>query len=221
MKEGRRRMSLKEQMEEHKRKSSGKMTEENKNIMKEAAEKVLKQEIEKKALNTCDMIPKFELKNALGKTVNIYELLSEGPLIINFYRGAWCPYCNLELRAYEELLPQIREAGANLVAISPELPDTSLSLSEKLSLKFEVLSDINNEVARQFGLVFKLDNKLIGLYKKMGIDLEASQGNNNGELPVPATYVVGTDGKILLAYVNSDYSKRLEPEDALAAIKKN
>lgn len=211
-------MSLMQQIEYLKEKSSGKMPEEIKNIMAEAAKKLLKQEIEKNALKAGDQIPEFELKNAAGNDINIYNLLSKGPLIINFYRGAWCPYCNLELRAYQELLPQIKKNGANLVAISPEIPDLSLSLSEKLSLEFEVLSDINNQVARQFGLVFKLDGKLIALYKNMGIDLLKSQGNDNGELPVPATYVVDADGKILLAYANTDYTKRLEPVDALEVV---
>ncbi|MDW7739793.1 MAG: peroxiredoxin-like family protein [Bacillota bacterium] len=214
-------MGLMQQIDYLKVKSSARMPEEIKNIMEEATEKLLNQEIEKNALKTGDQLPEFKLKNAIGDTINIYELLSKGPLIIIFYRGAWCPYCNLELRAYQELLPRIREVGADLVAISPETPDLSLSLSEKLSIDFEVLSDINNKVARQLGLVFKLDDKLISLYKNMGIDLAESQGNADGELPVPATYVVGSDGEILLAYVNSDYTKRLEPEDALAAITNN
>jgi peroxiredoxin len=214
-------MSLMEKIESLKGQSSGNVPEKIKKIMKEAAEKLLKLDIENKALKVGDQLPEFGLKNATGSIVNIYELIKKGPLIINFYRGAWCPYCNLELRAYQELLPRIREVGANLVAISPEIPDLSLTLSEKLSLEFEVLSDIENKVARQFGLVFKLDDKLISLYKNMGIDLEASQGNTEGELPVPATYVVGSDGKILLAYVHSDYTKRLEPEDALTVITNN
>lgn len=211
-------MGLIKEIESLKEQSSGNMPEGIKKIMKEAAENLLKLDIENKALKVGDQLSEFGLKNATGSIVNIYELLKNGPLIINFYRGAWCPYCNLELRAYQELLPRIREVGANLVAISPEIPDLSLTLREKLSLEFEVLSDIDNKVARQFGLVFKLDDKLISLYKKMGIDLVATQGNAEGELPVPATYVVGSDGKIILAYVHSDYTKRLEPEDALTVI---
>lgn len=213
-------MNLKHEINQLKEKASKRSNTEIKAIMTDATENLKKQEIEKNALQFGDKIPEFTLSNATGENISIYNLLAQGPLILNFYRGAWCPYCNLELNAYQAILPQIKEMGGNLVAISPELPDHSLSLSEKLSLDFEILSDLNNDVARQFGLVFKLDEKLVPLYKKMGIDLSLSQGNENEELPVPATYVVDKEGIIVLAHVESDYTQRLEPEDALKAIGK-
>ena len=208
-------MNLKKEIEKLKEELSSKTTDEAKKVMLDAADKLLDLEIRENALKVGDQIPEFELKNAVGKKIMIYELLSKGPLVITFYRGSWCPYCNLELRAYQEILPQIKERRAYLVAISPESPDKSLTFSEKLELDYEILSDINNDVARKLGIVFKLDNSLIDLYKSMGIDLMEFQGNNNGELAIPATYVVDLDGTVVLAYVNTDYTQRFEPEDVL------
>ena len=107
-------------------------------------------------LKVGDTIPDFALPNATGQTVNIRDLLAQGPVVIAFYRGGWCPYCNLELKALQNALASIQETGATLVAISPETPDNSLTTQEKNALTFPVLSDVDNQVARQFGLVFKL-----------------------------------------------------------------
>ncbi|MBV1757544.1 MAG: AhpC/TSA family protein [Dethiosulfatibacter sp.] len=211
-------MNLSQKLQSYREESLSKKTEEDKTTMLETAENLKRLEIEKNALNEGDKIPEFQLKNAVGKTIKIYDVLSNGPIIINFYRGAWCPYCNLEIAAYQEILPEIKKRGAQLVAISPEVPDITMTLKEKHALEFEILSDTDNAVAKQFGLVFHLEDKLVALYKKMGIDLVKSQENENSELPIPATYVVNTDGVIKLAYLNSDYTKRLEPMDAVAAL---
>lgn len=211
-------MSLSEKLQSYREESLSKKNEEDKSIMLETAENLRKLEIEKNALKEGDKIPAFKLKNAIGETIKIYDVLSKGPIIINFYRGAWCPYCNLEIAAYQEVLPEIKKRGAHLVAITPELPDITMTLKEKHALEFEILSDTDNMVAKEFGLVFKLEDKLVALYKKMGIDLVVSQGNRNSELPIPATYVVDTNGIIKLSYLNSDYTKRLEPMDAINAL---
>lgn len=211
-------MSLSEKLQTYRQESLSKKNEEDKSTMLETAENLRKLEIEKKALKEGDKIPEFQLKNAVGETIKIYDILSKGPIIINFYRGAWCPYCNLEIVAYQEILPEIKQRGAQLVAISPELPDITMTLKEKYALEFEILSDTDNMVAKEFGLVFKLEDRLVALYKKMGIDLVMSQGNENNELPIPATYVVDTNGIIKLSYLNSDYTKRLEPMDAVNAL---
>lgn len=187
--------------------------------LKKASEKLAQEKLEDKALKVGDKMPIFSLKNAVGTIVNSKDLLEKGPLVINFYRGGWWPYCNLELGGYQEILPEIHELGAQLVAISPELPDESLSLVEKHSLEFQILSDINNEIAKKFGIVFSLDEEMQALYSKFGIDLIKTQGNENHELPVPATYVVDSDGTIILSHVNIDYTTRLEPEDVLEVLK--
>jgi len=209
---------LKEKLNAYQAESLKRTNQDNQQIMQNAAQALIDQKIGAQALKKGDIMPSFNLINAKGQKVSSQELLSQGPVIINFYRGAWCPYCNLELRAYQALLPEIKQAKATLVAISPELPDTSLSLVEKHQLDFEVLTDLDNELAKKMGLVFQLDKKLIEVYTKAGHDIAKAQGNDRFELPLPATYVVNSDGKILLAYVNTDYRQRLEPSLALKAI---
>ena len=187
--------------------------------MQGATQKLVDSGLAESSLKAGDKTPDFSLPNAESKLVSSADLLGKGPLVINFYRGAWCPYCNLELKAFQDILPEISSLGAQLVAISPNLPDESLSTIEKHALAFEVLSDIGNGLSRAFGLVFTLDSSLQPLYQKFGIDLEASNGDSSFELPIPATYVVNTDGTIALAFVDADYSKRLEPAEVVASLR--
>ena len=149
--------------------------------------------------NSCkqgDMAPVFNLPNVRGENISLSELLTKGPVVLNFYRGVWWPFCNLELRALQLKLSEITSLGAQLVAVSPQLPDNSLSTAEKLSLTFEVLSDVGNKVARDFGIVFTLPETLRDIYKGFGIDLPASNGDQTFELPVPATYIIDRQGII-------------------------
>lgn len=171
------------------------------------------------ALAKGDRAPAFELPDHLGNLVRSAALLAEGPVLINFYRGNWCPYCNLELRAYQAQLERIERAGASLVAISPMLPDSSLDIAEKNRLAFPVLSDVGNKVAADFGLVFTVDARIQAMYlERLGNDLPRLNGDDSFTLPLPATYVIGQDGIIAYAYVNADYRLRAEPEEALAAL---
>ena len=171
-----------------------------------------------KALLRGGRMPDFELPDTTGKMVKSTDLRKNGLLLVSFYRGAWCPYCNLELKALHERQAEIAAAGVTLVAISPQTPDYSLSTQQKHDLKFPVLSDQGNKVARQFGLVFTVDASLKPIYQAFGIDLKAHNGDASFELPVPATYLVARDGSVLEAFVNSDYRSRLEPEIVLAWI---
>ncbi len=171
-----------------------------------------------KALPVGAKAPDFSLPNATGKTVRLSELLAQGPVVINFYRGEWCPYCNLELRAFQQLLPEFKQAGAQLVSISPELPDHSLSVTEKHELEFEVLSDVGNGVSKDFGLVFTLDPTLQPIYQSFGIDIPTSNGDDSYGLPMPATYVIDASGIIRYAFADADYTKRAEPAEALKAV---
>jgi peroxiredoxin len=164
-------------------------------------------------------LPEFSLFNAGGKLVNSNALLASGPLVICFYRGGWCPYCNLELRAYQAILADIQALGAQLVAISPNLPDHSLNTIEKGALAFEVLSDPGNKLARACGLVFTLDARLLPLYEQLGLDIPAFNGDDSYELPMPATYVVDQNGIVRLAFTDADYSKRLEPQAVLELLR--
>lgn len=163
--------------------------------------------------------PDFELPDATGQRVKLSALWAKGPVVLNFYRGEWCPYCNLEIRALQVLLPQFQELGAQIVAISPELPDSSLTMTEKHELSFPVLSDVGNTVAREYGLVFALGESLRPLYKGFGIDIPQHNGDETYELPVPATYVVDSTGTIRYAYAQADYTLRAEPAEVLAAVK--
>lgn len=212
-------MNMQKELENQLNEGLKNRTKEIKDIMENSAQKLVDEKVGANALKVGDKIPEATLVNAMDKSVKIYDLIAKGPLVISFYRGAWCPYCNIELRAYKEMLPQIIEAGGNFVAISPEIPDSSLSLIEKHELEFEVLSDIDNAFAKKLGLVFKLDDKLTGVYEMFGFEIDKAQGNTNKEIPIPATYVIDRDGTVLLAYVNTDYTKRLDPMLAIEAVK--
>jgi peroxiredoxin len=171
-----------------------------------------------KAPSAGDRAPSFTLPDALGKPVSLDTLLKEGRVAVSFYRGQWCPYCDLQLRAYQEILPRIKALGANLVAISPQTPDESLSTAEKRKLKFHVLSDAGNQVARGYGLVWKVPPGLDAIQKGFGVDLAKSNGDASTELPVPGTFVLGSDGRIAFRYVNADWRQRLEPAQIVRAL---
>lgn len=166
-----------------------------------------------------DPAPDFSLPDATGQKVTLSEELAKGPVIISFYRGGWCPYCNLELRAYQRSLPEIQKIGARLIAISPQTPDASLSTKEKDELEFAVLSDKDGKVAAHYHLLFKLQDYLIDLYKESGIDLEARNGNEKWELPKPATFVINQKGIIVFAHVSSDYKLRTDPVEVINVVK--
>lgn len=164
-----------------------------------------------------DLAPDFSLENAAGKSVTLSEQLKNGPVVLIWYRGGWCPYCNLTLRALQNELPQFEAAGATLIALTPELPDQSMSTAEKNELEFEVLSDVDSEVARDFGVVFKLTKEVAKLYADK-FNLAAYNGNDSDELPLAATYIIDTDRTIRFAFLNADYRNRAEPSDITAAL---
>jgi peroxiredoxin len=147
--------------------------------------------------------------------------LKRGPVVVAFYRGGWCPFCNLELRAFQRLLPDIEAAGASLVAISPEKLDDSLSTAEKNSLTFEVLSDVGQKVGRAFRLVYEFSDELKSAYKEFGLDIPAKNGApSEWALPISATYIIDRDGVITYAYTDADYRDRADPIDILTVLKR-
>ncbi len=171
-----------------------------------------------RALKAGDRAPSFILNDPDGKPVSSAELLAQGPLVISFYRGVWCPYCNFELQALQEALPALRDTGASLIAISPQSAANSRKSLRTNQLSFPILSDTGNEVAALFGLRFRLPDYLIELYKNLKNDLPGFNGDDSWTLPMPARYVIGQDGIILYAEVNPDYTQRPEPQDMLAAL---
>jgi len=195
-----------------------KAPEEKKKLMAQATKELTELNVAK-GLTIGDKVPDFKLPDATGKVVSITEELSKGPVILSFYRGGWCPYCNLELKAYQRELESIKDAGATLIAISPETPDASLSTIEKHDLEFIVLSDDHNKVAEQFDLVFKMPDYLIDIYKSSGLDVAGRNGNDDWELPKPATFVIDQTGEIIFAEVDSDYTKRVEPSNVIDIVK--
>ncbi len=167
-----------------------------------------------------DRFPATTLRDQLGRDTDLGALAAEGPLVVTFYRGGWCPYCNLELRAYQKALPQIEALGARLIAVTPETPDHSLSTSEKNELSFAVLSDERGRLAEALGVSFELSPAIVGLYRKFGHDLPARNGDDRWSLPMPATFVVEKGGRIALAFVDPDYRTRLDPAEAIAALQR-
>ncbi len=172
-----------------------------------------------KALKKGDQVKDFTLKNANGKEVSLSSLLKKGTVVLTWYRGGWCPYCNTALKQLQDKLPQIKEQGATLVALTPELPDHSLTTKEKNELEFEVLSDVNNETARLYGLVFRLDPETAERYESK-LQLSLRNGTDSAELPIPATYIITPDGVIRYAYVNPDYTQRADPQIVVEELKK-
>ncbi|MFD8385745.1 peroxiredoxin-like family protein [Streptomyces sp. NPDC059679] len=170
------------------------------------------------ALSVGDRAPRFELPAATGGTVTLEDLLADGPVVLTFYRGAWCPYCNIALRALQSHHDEITARGARLVAVSPQVPDESLSLTEKHELAFDVLSDLGSDTAKQYGLAFDLPDDLAAVYDTFGFDLQRVNGGHPRTLPLPATYVIDRDGMIRWAFVDTDYTARAEPADILAAL---
>jgi peroxiredoxin len=161
-----------------------------------------------------DKAPNFTLKNATGKEVSLQALLKDGPVVLTWYRGGWCPYCNIAMSAMQQQLPDIQKAGAQLVALSPELPDKTLTTKEKNHLEFEVLSDLNHTVAKAYGILFELTPKVRELYKKNFNMIEFNgKEAGDGTLPLAATYIIDTDGTIQWAFLDADYRKRAEPGD--------
>jgi len=172
------------------------------------------------ALREGDVAPDFYLPDAHGQMVALKTLLDRGPVVISFYRGGWCPFCNLELRGLQRVLPEIVQMGASLVAISPQLPDNSLSTQEKNQLTFPVLSDVGNIEAKRFGIVFTLPTALVEANRAIGRELVEINGETGAaQLPMPATFVLDKSGVIRLAFIEEDWSKRLDPDIVLDTLR--
>lgn len=173
--------------------------------------------IENSALQVGAQAPDLTLPDATGNPVRLADLWRQGPLVLIFYRGGWCPYCNLELRAWQQQFAALAVHGARLVAVSPQTPDNSLSTAEKNELAYPVLSDSSLAAATGFGIAFEMQQALVDLYSQVGNDLPVLNGNGRWVLPLPATYVIGQDGRIAFAHIEADYRLRAEPADVLAA----
>ena len=213
-------MSLKQELAEYRAGWFKRVPAERQAIMERHIAQ-LRNGLAKTALKVGDRAPSIVLSNARGDTVDVGTLLKRGPVVVAFYRGGWCPFCNLELRAFQRLLPDIEAAGASLVAISSEKLDDSLSTAEKNSLTFEVLSDVGQKVGRAFRLVYEFSDELKSAYKEFGLDIPAKNGApSEWALPISATYIIDRDGLIVYAYTDADYRDRADPIDILTILKR-
>ncbi|WP_339839322.1 peroxiredoxin-like family protein [uncultured Maribacter sp.] len=198
---------------------ASKFTEEKKRIYADGITSVANSGILEHALNVGDKAPNFTLKNALNEPVSLLSELEKGPVVLTWYRGGWCPYCNITLHYLQEKLPEFKNAGATLLALTPELPDNSLSTSEKNNLEFTVLSDVGNTIGKEYGVVFTLTDDVASIYEA-GFGLHEKNGDESNELPLAATYVINTDAVITYAFLDADYRERAEASEILNALNK-
>jgi peroxiredoxin len=170
------------------------------------------------ALGVGARAPQFDLPDHNGKIVSSSELISKGRLLICFIRGRWCPYCVGQMEGMNLVRPQIEQAGASLVAISPQTVKQSFLMHDQHKLRFQLLSDADTKVARQFGLTYRVPEAQEAVYRRAFVNLPLANGNGSWELPIPATYVIDRDGIVLFASANEDYTERAEPMDVLRAL---
>ena len=197
---------------------SFKPTQERLDAMQRATAELIRSGQAQRAKKAGDLAPQFTLLDPEGKPVSSRELLARGPLVISFYRGVWCPYCNLELQALQEALSEIAARGASLVAISPQTAANSRKSQRDNKLGFPILSDVRSEVANAFGIRFALPDYLVETYKTFKNDLPAFNNDPSWVLPMPARYVIGTDGIIAYSEVNPDYTQRPDPSELLPVL---
>lgn len=171
------------------------------------------------ALKAGDKCPDFGLTSAEGALIRLEDVLARGPFVLSFYRGIWCPFCSAELEALNINEPAIREAGAQLIAVSAEAGGLSLRVKRERKFEFEILCDLDNGLSLAFGLVFRVSPGIVDVFSKNGTDFPMIYGNDSWFLPIPATYIVGRDGVIAHAYVNPDFRYRLDPAEIVAKLK--
>ena len=210
-------MSLEDELEAQRRRAYEQRSPRERRARADAVTAVADAKVADRAVSVGDRMPVFRLPAISGETVDAGRLLDRGPLVISFYRGGWCPYCNIELRALQGTMPEIEELGATLVAISPEMPDRALVTADGNALTFPVLFDRGNAVARQFRLTHEIAPEIVRYQLGNGNDVAAFNGMDTTEVPLPATYVIDSAGIVRYAFVDPDYTHRADP-DALIGV---
>ncbi|MCU1489169.1 MAG: alkyl hydroperoxide reductase/Thiol specific antioxidant/Mal allergen [Acidimicrobiaceae bacterium] len=212
-------VTIREQSEQQTRAAAEVLPAEVVAVFDRSIRDLLEQGVPAGAVAVGDVLEPFTLSDATNEPVNLDQLVETGPAVIVFYRGGWCPYCNLALRTYQsELLSELTAFGARLVAISPQTPDQSLSTAEKIGLEFTVLSDPSNRVARSIGIVFQQADDVLDAQRKLGLDLAKVNAEGSTELPRPTVLVVDSDRTVRFVDVQPDYTARTEVADILAAL---
>lgn len=190
-------------------------------VMKSGAEKIALA-LPSPGLKVGDDAPDFEIKNSDGKIVKLSERLANGPVVLCFFRGSWCPYCNMEMQVLTQSLPLFKKLKAQLITVSPQIIEKSKDLKEKFSGAYEILVDADYAIAKSYKVYHEMPEELTALYRdKFKLDLEAYNGKGRTALPVAGTFVVSREGKIVAAFCDTDYKKRMEPHDILLADRKS
>jgi peroxiredoxin len=187
-------------------------------ILQEATQNLARDFQNRRILRVEDKAPDFVLSNTRGQSICLSEQLNQGAVLLNFYFGHWCPYCNLELRAYQGLLVKIQALESSILGISPQTAEASQKTALKNTITFDLLSDRNCQIAHDYGLVFEVPDSLRSLYTELGHALPDYNGTDDWLLPIPATFIIDRRGHIALAYINVDYTQRYEPTDAIAIL---
>ncbi len=209
---------LKQRLDAAKAEWEGKTSAEKKQIYDEGIQAIRESGIIESAIQVGDTAPNFTLRNAENLEVSLYSYLEKGPVVLIWYRGGWCPYCNITMHQLQQELPAFKAEGANLIALTPELPDQSISTAEKHELEFEVLSDTANVVGHKYGIVYDLTDEVAAIYIE-SFNLHDHNGNTSNQLPLAATYVIDKNGVVRYAYLDAEYRNRAEPLEILEALK--
>ncbi|MEL6195370.1 MAG: peroxiredoxin-like family protein [Bacteroidota bacterium] len=196
------------------------LPEEANATFQDVLDKAIASHISEKAPSVGQLIENFELPHSNGTTFKLSDKLKEGPIVMMFYRGSWCPYCNLMLKRYQDTLPEIKKLGANLVAISPEFPEKAQETITNEGFSFAVLTDADNQLAERLGLLFQQNQQAVDLMKNLGFDLAQYYGEGKGlVIPIPGVFVIQSDRRISYSYVNPNYRFRAEPSEVLEALR--
>ena len=188
-------------------------------IMKKAGES-LAADMPDPGIKVGEKAPEFTLSNALGKKVSLKDELKKGPVVLVFYRGAWCPFCNMYLHTLQKSLPEFKKYAAQLITVTPQTPDKSSAQNEKDSYPFEVLSDLDSKVMQDYKLYFELPDELVAVYKKHNLNIEGFNGTGRNVLPVPGSFVIDQKGIVRAMQAQTDYKIRMEPAAIIDALKK-
>jgi len=206
-----------DQFMEKSKASKSPFSEKDQAIMKKADES-LASSLPDPGIKVGKMAPDFTLKNAFGEEINLKQELRKGPVILVFYRGAWCPFCNMHLHVLQQSLPQFKKYGAQLITITPQTPDKSAEQIGKDGYPFQVLSDLDSQVMKDYKLYFEIPDDLVSVYKHVGLDIEAFNGKGRNVLPVPGSFVIDKNGIVRAMQARTDYKLRMEPEAIIDAM---
>lgn len=211
--------SLREILAERKQSIAKYVPAETQAVHARAVAELKRQQLTANILPVGSKIPEFHLDDHNGEHISSSDLLAKGRLVLCFIRGRWCPFCVAQMEAMNIILPEIEEAGATLVAISPQTVKQSFFMRDQHKLRFSLLSDNGNHLARQFGLAYRVSEEQKTIYQRAFVNLPLVNGDSSWELPIPATYIIDQNGTVLYASANEDYTERPEPRDLVRVLR--